>query len=177
MDTTTPRTTDQKYCFSCGEPIHLSADRCPKCGAVQPTPSGIVAAAQPPVGAVPPAQSTGQQAPQPLPPNHVYCRGCGAPVHATAAACPKCGAQLKSSLSNFADSVNSQLSGGRSKIAAALLAFFLGGFGAHKFYLGRMVQGFFYLLFCWTFIPAVIAFIEGILYLSMSERDFNQQYN
>ena len=29
----------------------------------------------------------------------------------------------------------------KSRIAAALLAFFLGGFGVHKFYLGKIGQG------------------------------------
>jgi TM2 domain-containing membrane protein YozV len=65
----------------------------------------------------------------------------------------------------------------RSKGTAALLAFFLGGLGAHKFYLGQGVQGFLYLLFCWTFIPAVIAFLEVFVLLSMSEHEFNLRYN
>ncbi|EFL92339.1 TM2 domain-containing hypothetical protein [Candidatus Regiella insecticola LSR1] len=40
--------------------------------------------------------------------------------------------------------------------------FFFGGIGAHKFYLGKIGQGFLYLLFFWTLIPAIIAFIEFI---------------
>lgn len=40
------------------------------------------------------------------------------------------------------------------------LAFFLGGIGAHKFYLEQTPAGVLYLVFCWTFIPAVISFIE-----------------
>jgi TM2 domain-containing membrane protein YozV len=65
----------------------------------------------------------------------------------------------------------------RSKTTAALLAFFLGGFGIHKFYLGRGGQGFLYLLFCWTFVPACVAFLESLLLLVMSEQDFNLRYN
>ena len=47
-----------------------------------------------------------------------------------------------------------------------LFAFFLGGFGAHKFYAGKTAQGFLYLIFFWTFIPGIIAFIEFILALA-----------
>jgi TM2 domain-containing membrane protein YozV len=65
----------------------------------------------------------------------------------------------------------------RNRTTAALLAFFLGGIGGHKFYLGRSVQGLLYLVFCWTFIPAVIAFIEAIILLTMSDADFNVKYN
>ncbi|UZJ74876.1 TM2 domain-containing protein [Salmonella enterica] len=59
---------------------------------------------------------------------------------------------------------------------AALLAFFLGGLGAHKFYLGKVGQGFLYLIFCWTFIPAIVAFIEFFIYLCTSDEDFARKY-
>jgi TM2 domain-containing membrane protein YozV len=65
----------------------------------------------------------------------------------------------------------------KDKLVAALLAFFLGGFGIHKFYLGQIFKGFIYLIFCWTFIPAIIAFFEFIILLIMSEEDFNKRYN
>jgi len=65
----------------------------------------------------------------------------------------------------------------KDKTTAGLLALFLGGIGIHKFYLGRGGQGILYLIFCWTFIPAVIAFIEAIILLTMSDADFNLKYN
>jgi TM2 domain-containing membrane protein YozV len=65
---------------------------------------------------------------------------------------------------------------GKSKLTAALFALLLGGLGIHKFYLGSVGWGIGYLLFCWTFIPAIIGFIEGILLLVMSESDFNKKY-
>lgn len=65
----------------------------------------------------------------------------------------------------------------RTKSTAALLALLLGGLGAHKFYLGRSFQGCLYLLFCWTFIPAVVAFLEVFVLLSMNEHEFNLRYN
>ena len=50
-----------------------------------------------------------------------------------------------------------------NKVVYCVLAFFLGGIGAHKFYAGKVGAGIVYLLFCWTFIPGVIAFIELII--------------
>ncbi|MFC3210033.1 MULTISPECIES: TM2 domain-containing protein [Caryophanaceae] len=65
----------------------------------------------------------------------------------------------------------------KNKLAAALLAIFLGDFGAHKFYLGKPGTGLIYLLFFWTGIPAVIGVIEGIIYLLSSEEDFQRKYS
>lgn len=52
---------------------------------------------------------------------------------------------------------------GVNQIAYGLFALFLGGFGVHKFYVGKVGLGVVYLLFCWTFIPAIIALVEGII--------------
>lgn len=50
-----------------------------------------------------------------------------------------------------------------NQIAYGLFALFLGGFGVHKFYVGKVGLGVVYLLFCWTFIPTIIALVEGII--------------
>ena len=104
-----------------------------------------------------------------LPPTHVYCRGCAGAIHVSAVSCPKCGA------THGTQSV--QHTAGKDRITAVVLALILGGLGIHKFYLGRGVQGVLYLLFCWTFIPAVISFIEGIVYLTMTDADFSRKYS
>ncbi len=79
--------------------------------------------------------------------------------------------------------------GSKSKVAAGLFAIFLGGFGIHKFYLGYIGPGLIYLLtntVGWIVtifllgLPnialAIIALIEGILYLTKSDEEFEQTY-
>jgi TM2 domain-containing membrane protein YozV len=103
-----------------------------------------------------------------------FCSECGSVIKLKAEICPKCGVrQMNAPLSLNLGAVAAN---GKSRIAAALLAFFLGGFGVHKFYLGQVGMGILYLVFCWTFIPAVIAFIECILLLLMSDQKFNQRF-
>ena len=67
--------------------------------------------------------------------------------------------------------------GGKGKVMAGLLALFLGGFGIHHFYLRHVGLGILYLLFCWTFIPWIVALIEGIIYLCMNNQEFDMKYN
>jgi TM2 domain-containing membrane protein YozV/predicted RNA-binding Zn-ribbon protein involved in translation (DUF1610 family) len=155
------KAADQKHCFSCGTLLHFSALQCPKCGAQQPTPQSLMPT-------VTQNQSPSIQA-GPLHGHQAFCRGCGAVIHDTAVTCPKCGApqRLASPTSNS----------GKERITAVVLAFFLGWIGGHKFYLGRVFQGILYLFFCWTFIPAFLAFIEGIIYLTMSDSDFSKKYS
>ena len=83
-----------------------------------------------------------------------------------------------SSASSSASSVGGShdLRGTKSKSTAALLALFLGGIGIHKFYLGQWVQGIFYLVFCWTLVPAAVALIEFLNYLLMSRETFYRRY-
>ena len=65
----------------------------------------------------------------------------------------------------------------RNKGVAIVLCLFLGGLGVHKFYLGENVGGIFYLLFCWTFIPSLLALFDLFGILFMSDRDFNYKFN
>lgn len=103
--------------------------------------------------------------------NEKYCRECGKPIQTQAEICPYCGVrQLYPG--GF---IQNGISGRR--LAAALFAILLGSFGAHKFYLGKVGQGIIYLIFFWTAIPAIIGLVEGILYLAMSENDFNAKYS
>lgn len=101
-----------------------------------------------------------------------FCSDCGSIIKIKAEICPKCGVRQTLPPNAFGNVA----ANGKSKIAAALFAFFLGGLGVHKFYLGQVGKGFLYLLFCWTFIPSLIAFIEFIILLTMSDESFNQKY-
>ncbi len=146
---------DQKFCYGCGALIHVSATECPRCGARQPD--------LPPGAGVPAMRGRGPRSAY----DPAFCRACGGALHPQAPVCPHCGApqaQAATALSH------------KSKVAAALLAFFLGGFGVHKFYLGQVWLGLIYLLFCWTFIPALVAVIEGVFYLTMPDERFAARY-
>lgn len=57
-----------------------------------------------------------------------YCSKCGAELLDDAVVCPKCGCQV--------DGANITKSE-KTWIATFLLCFFLGGIGAHRFYVGR----------------------------------------
>lgn len=71
---------------------------------------------------------------------------------------------------------------GKSRGVAALLAIFLGSFGAHYFYIGKSTPGVVFLLvslfscgfFAW--IVAIIALIQGIKMLTMTEEAFEEKY-
>jgi len=65
----------------------------------------------------------------------------------------------------------------KNKTTAAILAFFLGYFGAHRFYLGQIGLGFVYLVLCWTPIIWIVTIIDFIAFLTMSEDSFNMKYN
>ncbi len=62
--------------------------------------------------------------------------------------------------------------GTKSKAAATLWGFFLGGFGAHKFYMGSWGWGIVYLVTFWLYIPFIVAFVEWIRIVLMSDDEF-----
>lgn len=77
----------------------------------------------------------------------------------------------------------------KDKLVAGLLAIFLGYLGIHKFYLGFTGPGLVYLLvntvgfvitWIFFFIPnivlAVFALVEGIIYLTKTDEEFEQLY-
>ena len=82
-----------------------------------------------------------------------YCANCGNEVSDKAVVCLSCGAAIKQDTANWED---------KDKIIAGLLAFFLGGIGVHHFYLKENKKGIIKLIFCWTYIPALLALFDGI---------------
>jgi len=111
-----------------------------------------------------------------------FCLNCGVATQVNQAMCTKCGV----SLTGVAGS-----SGNKSKVAAALFAIFLGNLGIHKFYLGYKSEGIITLVISFCCIPLIVAcglgaiglgvikiitFIEGIIYLTKSDEEFNRIY-
>jgi TM2 domain-containing membrane protein YozV len=60
----------------------------------------------------------------------------------------------------------------RDEVIGILLALFLGGFGAHHFYLRRTGLGILYLCFFWTGIPMIAGFVE-CFFMPSRVREFN----
>ena len=110
-----------------------------------------------------------------------FCSACGQTIGTRAEICPKCGVRQSGIVAL----------GGKSKVAAGLLAIFLGSLGIHKFYLGQTGQGLVFLilwLVAWPLtllvvgffvfgILALIALIQGIIYLTMSDQDFSLKFD
>lgn len=86
--------------------------------------------------------------------DEVYCQGCGQGMSATADSCPNCGYVVR----EYTDYSLSP----KSQVAVILLCFFLGSFGVHRFYVGKIGTGLLMLftlgaLGIWTIIDLVIA--------------------
>ena len=90
------------------------------------------------------------------------CASCGAAIRKLAEMCPACGVRQPGLV---------------NKTTLLLITFFLGGLGGHKFYLGKWVQGIFYFLFFWLWIPALIALVELIVYACTSSERLNEKYS
>jgi TM2 domain-containing membrane protein YozV len=134
------------YCKNCGKDVHPQAVACPGCG-------------------VPPLVE------------NRFCPKCGIATQLNQTMCVKCGTALNARLS---------VCGAKSKVAAGLLGLFLGWLGVHKFYLGYSKEGVIMLLVsvlggivtCGvaTSVISLIGFIEGIIYLTKSDEEFDRLY-
>ncbi len=131
--------------------------------------------------------------------NENVCTQCGAPLDASAEACKYCGEKIV--IKPQAQEAAPQAQQGnptviiqqapqqvyvsginpawpkKSKIVAGILAILLGGLGIHKFYLGKVGMGILYLIFCWTWIPGIVGFVEGIIYLCTSDENFQLKHH
>lgn len=130
----------------------------------------------------------------------MYCRNCGKEVDDKAVACIHCGVppklekkfcgncgvttdpnQVLCTSCGVAITAKSE----KSKVVAGIFAIILGAFGAQKFYLGYKQQGII-LLFVWfaglvllgipSFIVSVIGWVEGVIYLTKSDAEFQSTY-
>lgn len=140
----------ENLCPQCGAPITPGANNCQYCGAaiaVQAAPQPQ----QPQYVAPQPQYVQPQQAPQFAAPQFVQTQHTGNPaIHSSWPI--------------------------KSKMAAGILGILLGGIGAHKFYLGKTGAGILSILFCWTYIPSILGFIEGIMILCSNDENFQLKY-
>lgn len=63
----------------------------------------------------------------------------------------------------------------KDKMTAGLLAFFIGGLGVHRLYLGQW-WGLVYLFFWWTLIPSIVSVIEAIIFWSTAQETWDEKY-
>ena len=60
---------------------------------------------------------------------------------------------------------------------AGILSIFFGGLGVGHIYTRQNVRAIFDILFCWTGIPSLIGLIEGLIWLTGKDEDFNEKFN
>jgi len=106
-----------------------------------------------------------------------FCQNCGEATQPNQAMCTKCGAALMA---------KTQSSEAKNKVTAGLLGIFLGWIGVHKFYLGYNKEAIIMLVISLgaglvtcgaaTGVMSIIGLIEGILYLTKTDEDFEQTY-
>lgn len=74
--------------------------------------------------------------------DEIFCSACGKIVKAEAEICPNCGVRVRSRLTR-------EKTSDKSRLAAFLLAFFLGFFGVHRFYVGKTGSGVAMIFLAW----------------------------
>ncbi len=139
--------SDEKYCLVCGALIYATAPICPDCGGSQ-------------------LDSLDRQ--------KKHCHECGAVLRGRAVICPQCGVEQGGFVPSAGAAAN-------NRVAAGVCGILLGAMGVHKFILGYTWAGITTVLisvigFCcygWMAMH-VVGIIEGIMYLSMSDRDFER---
>ena len=100
----------------------------------------------------------------------VFCPECGTKVPADARFCPQCGKNLSQEypVGFYA----------KDKTIAGIFAILLGSLGIHYFYLGKITAGILTIVLsvCTCGIWSLLMFIQGIMMLVMSDREFQEKY-
>jgi len=118
------------------------------------------------------------------------CPNCGTNLEEGAKFCASCGYEMSPRSNNQEsdqeyytndNAIEPEIVGSpanivKDRMVAGIFAILLGTFGIHKFYLNDVGMGVLYLLFSWTGIPSLVGLIEGILYLTASDEEFQEKY-
>lgn len=142
----------ERICPQCGAPIDPNAAECKFCGE-KLTPQPVYQPQQP---VQPQYQPQAQYQPQPQPQTVIV--------------------QAAQPQAVYVSGINPAWPI-KSKVVAGILALLLGGIGIHKFYLGKIGAGIVSILFCWTGIPALVGFIEGLVYLLSNDENFQLKHH
>lgn len=95
-----------------------------------------------------------------------FCRECGREVNEKAVVCPNCGCETGNKRNPLEIKIDNSGEKVYSKLVVLLLWIFLGGIGAHRFYVGDVTGGVVMLLsliFSWLIIPAFILVVMLII--------------
>jgi TM2 domain-containing membrane protein YozV/RNA polymerase subunit RPABC4/transcription elongation factor Spt4 len=166
------RVGDEKYCGACAEIINKAAAVCPKCGVPQ-TDSAPAQPSQSSPSAQPAQVSEGSSQRVILGAGEKHCSSCGSVVKIMAELCPNCGVRQSPN-----DGIGSTSDVPvKNKWVAVILALWIGGLGAHKFYLGKYAQGIIYLVLFWTAVPFFIGWVEAVIYAFTPQEGFSERYS
>ena len=64
----------------------------------------------------------------------------------------------------------------KSRVVYGILAILVGGLGIHKFYIGNVAHGIYYILLSCVGIGGILGLVSGILALLKSDEEFHQKY-
>lgn len=107
---------------------------------------------------------------------HNFCKACAQVIHPTDITCLRCntaqGGDVSTPLITAQSQPEPEAKTAKTKLAATLLALFLGGIGIHKFYMGSWGWGLVYLATFWTWVPALLALAEALRYFALNKKDF-----
>jgi TM2 domain-containing membrane protein YozV len=131
---------------------------CPSCASSITVPVSSIIATPPPI-----ARSVKQ------------CAYCGETILSQAMKCKHCGELVNQFVQGNIRPRNMR-GWDKSKNVAGVLALFFGGIGVHKFYMRRPGLGLLYIIFCWTYIPSIVALFEGIIYFCQTQEAFDNKY-
>lgn len=99
----------------------------------------------------------------------MFCKNCGAEVRENQAVCLNCGAAISEQMQNGMGTNSDPSVSDKSWLATLLICFFVGGFGIHRFYVGKVGTG---LLWLFTFgLCGIGTLVDFIMILCKSFKD------